>query len=101
MEEDEQWKNFGAYCRKVGGFSWLNALHTFGGEDGNGEFILDTPLTYVISTNSDDWRFVKFLLQTTPVDVNARETTIISLYCRLFHDVTLEDIFYAHGQWRQ
>jgi hypothetical protein len=72
-DRDEQWKNFSAYCRKVGGFSWLNALHAFGGEDGNKDAVLDTPLTYVISTNSDDWRFVGFLL-TLGVDVNARNS---------------------------
>jgi hypothetical protein len=62
--EDEQWKNFGAYCRRVGGFAWLNALHAFLGEDGNddGKVVLDMPLTYVISTSPDNWRFVNFLL---------------------------------------
>ena len=58
---------------KVGGFSWLNALHAFWGEDDNGKVVLDTPLTYVISTSSDDWRFVCFLLQ-LGVDVNVRNS---------------------------
>lgn len=73
VDEDEQWKNFSAYCRKVGGFSWLNALHAFGGEGGTERAVLDTPLTYVISTSIDDWRFVNFLLQ-LGVDVNARNS---------------------------
>jgi hypothetical protein len=72
-DSDKQWKNFSAYCRKVGGFAWLNALHPFGGEDNqddDGNVVLDTPLTWVISTSSEDWRFVNFLLQ-MGADVNA------------------------------
>ena len=59
----------------MGGFAWLNALHAFWGkdEDGDGKVVLDTPLTYVISTSPDDWRFVNFLLQ-LGVDVNARNS---------------------------
>jgi hypothetical protein len=72
-DTDEQWRNFSAYCRKVGGFAWLNALHAFWGEDEDGKVLLDTPLTYVISTSPDDFRFVNFLLQ-MGVDVNVRNS---------------------------
>ena len=59
-DDEQQWKNFSAYCRRVGGFAWLNALHAFwgAGEDDDGKVVrLDTPLTYVISTSPDEWRF--------------------------------------------
>ena len=60
----------------MGGFAWLNALHAFWGvdEDDDGKVVLlDTPLTYVISTSPEDWRFVNFLLQ-LGVDVHARNS---------------------------
>jgi len=71
MDTDEQWKNFSAFPRKVGGFAWLNALHAFSDEEGR----LDTPLTYyVVNREPDEWRFVRFLLQ-MGADPNVRNSS--------------------------
>ncbi|CAB9516020.1 expressed unknown protein [Seminavis robusta] len=68
-DADEQWKNFSAYTRKVGGFAWLNALHAF-----DGDKVLDTPLTYVLSHDPDECGFVSFLLQ-MGADANVRNSS--------------------------
>jgi hypothetical protein len=59
-DEEEQWNNFSAYTRKVGGLAWVNALHAFDEED---EENLQTPLTAVLDQEPDEWRFVAFLLE--------------------------------------
>ena len=56
-DTDEQWENFSSYTRKVGGWSWLNALHPLNGKDEPDE----TPLTYVLGREPEEWRFISFL----------------------------------------
>ena len=58
-DEETQWTTFSAYTRKVGGWGWLNALHSFDLENPDRK---DTPLTYVLEREPDEWRFVGFLL---------------------------------------
>jgi hypothetical protein len=71
-DTDEQWKNFSAYVRKVGGFGWINALHAFNDHE-DGKPVSQTALTYVLDGDPEEWRFVSFLLQ-MGADPNVRNS---------------------------
>jgi hypothetical protein len=72
LDTDEQWKNFSAYVRKVGGFGWINALHAFN-DHADGKPVSHTALTYVLDREPEEWRFVTFLLQ-MGADPNVRNS---------------------------
>ncbi len=55
------------------GLSWINALHQFSETGPDSESELDTPLTYVLKTDQNDWKTVQLLLQ-AGADVNMRDS---------------------------